>query len=403
MPPDFPFQPFPSPQDASYADAVRRVAQRPVYDADAHRAAAAALLGAAGDEAVHAATAPLGLGVLSGHTHYFPGFALVLPVPAGYAVAVRQVPGPSVRAKVSGADTGVPLVDLADEGRVLEGLVTRAGATQKASTGLEIALVRPAFTGCRTAGLTALGTAAVRALTEALNLPWSEAQQIEHVRGVLAAVLNAPFSSALPLASYAGRVGTLSLIDTATGEHLSLALPDTDRLSWSVVAGLDGPMPGPSFFTMRLAEYARTLTLLQAGPFSMLRTARDLEHRDLPQALARLPKTLRPVLRHLVSENRRVPQMVAAVRRPSVHLLGGLLLISQASLRNDWGVQDHWIDTVMAAGQGAEGVYGVRAVDEGRDRCALVVGQPVAVAVFLNRMQTTLQTQSGAQPETMFF
>ncbi len=404
MPVNLPYEPYPSPEDASYGDVVRRVEARGTYDEEALKAQAVEQLeGVFGSGPPPTVVAvPVGLGILSAHTHYFSGFGLVLPMPCGVVVAMRSAKGRSVRAVTSPGGPGVSLLELGDEGRILEGLTVRAMTEAGRVSGLEIAIVHPKCFACPVAEQVAMGTATVRALTQVLALEWSEAIQIEHVRVVLEALLNRPFGKALPLAAFYGRLGALSLLDTATGEHLPLDLPDGDRLAWGVISGGAGTPPNPQFFSRRQAEYARALLQLQRR-FNTMYSARDLEHRDLPRALNLIHKSLRPVLRHLVSENRRVSQMVTAVRRPNVHLLGGLLLISQASLRNDWGVEDDWMDTIVAAGQGAEGVYGARSVDEGGSRCVLVVGQPIAVAAFLNRMERVLEQHYGTRPETMLF
>ena len=89
MPLDLPYEPFPSPDDPSYGDIVRRVEERASYNEEALKARAVAQL-----EAVFGAgppptvsVVPVGLGILSAHTHYFSGFGLVLPMPCGVAVA----------------------------------------------------------------------------------------------------------------------------------------------------------------------------------------------------------------------------------------------------------------------------------------------------------------------------
>jgi galactokinase len=49
-----------------------------------------------------------------------------------------------------------------------------------------------------------------------------------------------------------------------------------------------------------------------------------------------LPARLTSVARHLVTDNRRVQKMVAALRRSDWQMVGALLLMSHASRRDAW-------------------------------------------------------------------
>ncbi len=81
---------------------------------------------------------------------------------------------------------------------------------------------------------------------------------------------------------------------------------------------------------------------------------RDVEVSELTGTLARLPEDLRPLVRHVVTENDRVLQTVDLLRAGGLGDIGPLLSASHASLRDDYRVSclelDLAVDAAMAAG-----------------------------------------------------
>ncbi|MER7845837.1 galactokinase [Kitasatospora sp. NPDC096077] len=81
---------------------------------------------------------------------------------------------------------------------------------------------------------------------------------------------------------------------------------------------------------------------------------RSLDAAGLPVALERLPDDLRPLVRHVVSENARVEAAVAALDAGDLAALGPILTAGHASLRDDYRVScpetDLAVDAALAAG-----------------------------------------------------
>ncbi|WP_329793740.1 galactokinase [Lentzea sp. DG1S-22] len=81
---------------------------------------------------------------------------------------------------------------------------------------------------------------------------------------------------------------------------------------------------------------------------------RDVDIAELDQALVRLPEDLRPLVRHVVTENDRVLRSVELLRAGELVDVGPLLSGSHASLRDDYRVSclelDVAVDSAMAAG-----------------------------------------------------
>jgi galactokinase len=90
-----------------------------------------------------------------------------------------------------------------------------------------------------------------------------------------------------------------------------------------------------------------------------VRVLRDLGTADLPRIEA-LPDPLRQRARHVVTENARVLEAVAALRAGDLPGLGRLLKAAHASLRDDFQVSVPEIDTLVEIADRTEGVLGAR-------------------------------------------
>ncbi|MEV0681575.1 galactokinase [Actinosynnema sp. NPDC050436] len=91
---------------------------------------------------------------------------------------------------------------------------------------------------------------------------------------------------------------------------------------------------------------------------------RDVAAEDLDGALARLPDDLRPLVRHVVTENERVLRAVDALRAGALADLGPLLTASHASLRDDYRVSVPELDVAVESALAA-GALGARMVGGG--------------------------------------
>ena len=86
---------------------------------------------------------------------------------------------------------------------------------------------------------------------------------------------------------------------------------------------------------------------------------RDIEPAGLDEALSRLPGELRPLVRHVVTENDRVRSTVELLRANRIAEIGPLLTASHESLRDDYRVSCLELDLAVDAARGA-GALGAR-------------------------------------------
>lgn len=347
--------------------------------------------------------------LLSDHTHYSNGFAVLMPVPQGTAVAIRRAEGPSSRVVFEGEETTWtigPEADAADVPvwiRVVDRIVDQLVPPTVA---VDMAVVSTLPASCLDAYLAALAVAVARAvLVDGGALGPDELETVleSHLptlRRILAECTELPFSIAFPIASFAGGTDTFTLVDTYTYEHLPVETTARRVLGWSLLDPKKGPREA-AFHRRRRDEADEAIALLQARGFEGLTSFRELEHRDLPRAVDALPPHLTAIVRHLVTENRRVQKLVAAMRRNDWQMVGALLLMSHASRRDEWASTSAEADFLVEHVEALtiESIYG--ACMTGRGGYVVLVGQPHTMFLCLDELTAAFEQRFGYAPEAM--
>jgi galactokinase len=139
-------------------------------------------------------------------------------------------------------------------------------------------------------------------------------------------------------ASVLGRAGAAILLDTATLEHEPVALPG--ELALVVVdSGVSRTLEGSAYATRRRELDAALAALGGRDPRDL-----DADGLDLVEGL---DETLRRRLRHVVTENRRVRETVAALAAGDADLLRELFRAGHESLRVDLEVSIPALDRLV--------------------------------------------------------
>jgi galactokinase len=151
-----------------------------------------------------------------------------------------------------------------------------------------------------------------------------------------------------------GRSGEALLIDFKTLAYRSVPLPETielvvlhSGLSHSH-AGHDG---GTRNYRTRRLECERACELLG------IKSLRELTITDLERINA-LPVPLRGRARHVVTENARVLEAVAALETGNLARVGELFYASHISMRDDYEVSEPEIDLIVELARATPGIYG---------------------------------------------
>jgi galactokinase len=352
--------------------------------------------------------APGCLGLAAEHTRFFDGFALMLPMRYGIAVAVRRSAGQS-RIVFDGHDE-LWTVDSSEESAReerpvpmpwwsrLAAIVIRVQTADEAA--VDVAIASTIMPTCEDAYCAAQATAlsdALRGLAGSSN----GASSTDSVRRIIESCLGRPFSHAYLLATAAGISDSFVLVDTRTAEFLPVESPESDRLGWGVVETFAYRDDVAPLNQKRVSEISAIEDRLRKKAFPKLESLRDLYHQDLETAFAVLSRNQRPLLRHLVRENQRVQRLTVAARKQDWQFFGGLLLMSHASFRDDWGTSFAEVDFVVdrIEDMSVSGLYGGKLISD--SGAVLLAGQPFTVPPFLDSTRAELDERFGPTANTV--
>ena len=338
-------------------------------------------------ELPEAAFAHGAIGIMADHTTYFDGFALLLHLRQGLSVAIRKTDREQSRF-VSEAVDDIETFDLFSPasgrsvGSLFVGAARQAGLSGKSQ--IDIALIGALPPGVGVAYYSTLVIAALRAMHMLEERSVDDREIRRQASEALERWLGRPVSPAYLTAAEAMDEAPFLLVDTKTGEHLSLDVPPSERPGWAIVDTRSGDLPPVESVLERRSKSLRALQDVKEKVFPKLESLRDLAHKDLERAVAAVPRRSRNVLRFLVSENRNVQQLVAGIRRKDWQYFGGVLMISQASKQTDWSTTTPGIRRVaeLADEHGLEGIHG--AVQTGESGSILIVGRPFSLPAFLD-------------------
>jgi galactokinase len=362
----------------------------------------------AGGPDAHVAFAHGSLGLLAGHTSYMEGYAVLMSLPFGVAVALQASEGAAARLRHTNDDrrwtwdpnaAQTPDADLPTWVRVVRESLRRAGLTVP----VEVVVASAMPPACIDARLSALSVATIRAYHSfASDAAQPDAAAVaQWVRSVVSTCTGVPYSSAYPLAVQAADPPGLTLVDTSKADHLPLPAPPAEEVRWGLITTSRAPVRSTAHHNDHHQRAIDALRALNRTPHGPLTSFSQMEHRDLDQALELLAPVHRPIARHLVGENRRVARLVRAVQTHDWQLLGTLLMMSHHSLRDEWGgtndVVDYIVDAV--ADRATDGMFG--ACLTGRGRAVLLVGRSLALHRCLNEVTDDLHATFGLDAQSL--
>ncbi|GAC1415684.1 MAG: galactokinase [Candidatus Velthaea sp.] len=129
-----------------------------------------------------------------------------------------------------------------------------------------------------------------------------------------------------------------------------------------------------------------------------VKTLRDVSLADFLRTAEKLPPLLRRRTRHVVTENVRVLQTVAAVRAADPAAIGARMNESHESLRDDFEVSAPELDFLVATAHGLEGVYGSRMTGGGFGGSTVSLLRRDALPAFRAAMASAYRCAFGREP-----
>ncbi len=213
-------------------------------------------------------------------------------------------------------------------------------------------------------------------------------QQAEHeYAGVPCGIMD-QFISAL------GRAGHALLIDCRDLSYRHVPIPAGACI---VVAdtGVRRELAG-SEYRIRRAQCEEAVRLLQPA-LPGIRALRDVRREDLQRHGHLLPEAVLRRARHVVTENQRVLDAVAALERGDLHRVGALLTASHESLREDYEVSGPELDAMVEAALAAPGCLGSRLTGAGFGGCTVSLVEEAAVEAFVRALTTGYRERTGRE------
>ncbi len=275
-------------------------------------------------------------------------------------------------------EAGIPTVPMEV---VLESNVPMgAGLSSSAALEVAIAAAAAALTGAQPSPLE-LALIAHRAETEFVGVPCGIMDQ---------------YISALGLEDHA------VLIDCRSRQSEGVPLGFLRHGVALVVvdSGVSRQLAGSAYRERRLQceEAVRQLRLAIPRGITHLR---DITLDELEAAGSRLPETLLRRARHVVAENARVLDGVEALHAGRIDEVGGLLLESHRSLRDDYQVSSPELDLLVDLSSNVPGVLGSRLTGAGFGGCTVHLVRDDSVERFEATVVEEYRRRTG-RPAKMF-
>ena len=349
-------------------------------------------------------------------THYSRGFGLLMSLRESVTVACRPSDGSATRlvfAATSGPWTAsidldaVPteLPDAPVWQQIVHQVVRDVRQTRQ---NIDIAVVSSIPGTAQDAYFAALALATAKAVGD-VEEPLAAVGRISKVSAdtlpslceMIETATRRPTSIAALIASHANLDSPFTLVDTGTYEFLPVETEASSALDWAVIdPGQPAPRP-PEWHCSLKQKTDDALACLRDKGFENMTSFRNVEHQDLPKAMEALPKSLRPITRHLVTENRRVQKHVAAMRRGDWQMIGALLLMSHASLRDQIEATTPTADAFVEAVESLmlDGIHG--ACMTVRDGLILATGRPHALDNLLATLPDSVEDTASRHGATL--
>jgi len=306
----------------------------------------------------HSARAPGRVNLIGEHTDYSEGFVLPAAIPRETLVEVARSADRRVRAFSVDVAPVEPLayqLGSEEKGRgwldYLQGVTVTLRRAGYEVGGFDARISSRVPLGAGLSSSASFEVAVLRALRGLFSLKIDDVTIARLGQKVETEFVGAPVGIMDQMAASLADGGSALFLDTRTLTFERVPLPAEADLV-VVNSGVTHSHAGGEYRTRRAECEAAAKEL-------GVRMLRDLGAADLPRIEA-LPAPLRQRARHVVTENARVLEAVAALRAGDLPGLGRLLHAAHASLRDDFQVSVREIDTLVEIAEQTEGVLGAR-------------------------------------------
>ncbi|WP_433409850.1 galactokinase [Saccharomonospora azurea] len=343
--------------------------------------------------------APGRVNVIGEHTDYNDGFVLPMALPQGVRAAAARTADDRVRVvslQEPGEPAGFPVDvrpgDVTGWAAYVAGVVWSLRSAGHAVGGVDLAVDGDVPAGAGLSSSAALECSVACALNELFDLDIAPADLARLAQRAENDFVGMPCGVMDQMASVACEEGHLLFLDTRSlrAERVPFDTASFDR----TLLVIDTRAP----HRLVDGEYARRRAACEAAAETVgVRALRDVAVDDLPAVLPRLDDEQQRRVRHVVTENARVEDVVHRLRDGDLDGIGPLLTASHASLRDDYEVTVGELDTAVEAALSA-GALGARMTGGGFGGCVIaLVAADRAEAVF-DAVREAFATAGYAEP-----
>jgi len=300
------------------------------------------------------ADAPGRVNLLGEHTDYNEGFVLPTAIPQRTHVTLARREGPLVRVHSENLQPGGTFT-LGEERKTQSWFDFAQGVTRilrlegHVLSGFDAYIDSTVPIGGGLSSSAALSVSLLRALRRAFSLSLDDRTLARIAHRAETEFVGAPVGVMDPMACSLADERHALFLDTRTLEFDRVLLPEPAELL--VIDSGVSHQHTTGGYRARRAECEEAARLLG------VRMLRDVEP---TRSLDDLPTTLQARVRHVLTENERVLEGVAAMRRGDVLRLGQLFWESHASMRDDYAVSTPEIDRLVELARAEAGVFGAR-------------------------------------------
>ena len=331
------------------------------------------------------ASAPARANLLGEHTDYNDGYVLPTALACRTAIAIGRHGDPGVVEAYSATldQTAVARLEAGKQGAWLDyfmGCCQALTDRGEALPGLRVVVAGSVPMGAGISSSAAFEVASLRALAGLLTIDLDPVTLARLGRKAEREFVGMPCGIMDQMISSLGTAGEALLLDTRDLAHRTVPLPTGHRIA--VVFGVEHRLVDGGY-AQRVAECQAACRALD------LPSLRAASQDDLPR-FAALDPPLDGRARHVVTENGRVLDGVAALESGDAAAFGRLMLASHASQRDDYAVSTPEIDALVDAAMAA-GAIGARLTGGG-------FGGSIVALVAADRFDPWLAALAQAQP-----
>jgi galactokinase len=195
------------------------------------------------------------------------------------------------------------------------------------------------------------------------------------------------------------RCGIMDQMIACLGRAQHALMLDTRSLKYELL-----PLPGNVSIvvcntmvkhSLAASEYNNRRSECESAARALGHSLRDVALPDL----GNLPEKIYRRARHVVTENARVQNAAAALKRNKLDEFGCLMHESHRSLRDDYEVSCRELDVMVEIASSLDGVYGARMTGGGFGGCTVNLVDANCVEAFRKSVVERYRKATGIQPE----